>query len=105
MLAQVSEGWPNDDKEDLDLPIWAGVLPITQVSLTTHLNLGPCHSGILLDRLRQMLQLGSSAHDGSTSELQYTAQVIGAPEADELCQEKGYAVPDYVSSYQRPSVL
>lgn len=29
---QVSAGWPNDDKEDLDLPIWAGVLPITQVS-------------------------------------------------------------------------
>jgi len=33
------------------------------------------------------------------------AQVIGAPEPDELCREKGYAVPDYVSSYQRPSVL
>ena len=28
---QVSAGWPNDDKEDLDMPIWAGVLPLTQV--------------------------------------------------------------------------
>ena len=29
--AQVSAGWPNDDKEDLDMPIWAGVIPLTQV--------------------------------------------------------------------------
>ncbi len=28
--AKIREGMPVDDKEDYDLPIWAGVLPITQ---------------------------------------------------------------------------
>ena len=34
----------------------------------------------------------------------WAAQMVGAPEPDELCQQNGYAVPDYVSSYSRPSV-
>ncbi len=24
---QMNAGWPNDDKEDMDLPVWAGVIP------------------------------------------------------------------------------
>ena len=34
-IVQVSAGWPNDDKEDMDMPIWAGVIPLTQVGNRT----------------------------------------------------------------------
>ncbi len=34
-IVQVSAGWPNDDQEDMDMPIWAGVIPLTQVGNRT----------------------------------------------------------------------
>jgi nitroimidazol reductase NimA-like FMN-containing flavoprotein (pyridoxamine 5'-phosphate oxidase superfamily) len=30
--AKVRDGWTNDDEDDLDLPIWAGVVPLTTVA-------------------------------------------------------------------------
>ena len=26
-MLQVNGGWPADDKEDMELPVWAGVIP------------------------------------------------------------------------------
>ena len=60
-VLQMNGGWPNDDKEDMDLPVWAGVIP--------------------------------------------AAMTFGAPEPDTACTAMGLPVPDYVSEYQRPTVV